>query len=191
MRDLKFSRRFVLGGTLLSVTAFHLTGCVAPDTGIIHINSDGQFFSAKELTYLNDVAEIMIPRTDTPGAADAEIAAVIDGMMLTWAIKPTQVQFRRALNAFDDRARTGFGKTYSQLKPIERLALLETIDAGAFSDQAPDDANDYKRLKDLIFRVFYTSEEGSADHVPIPGGYYGNLTLDEYNALQEGLAYGR
>lgn len=191
MSDLKFTRRFLLGGALVTVTALHLTGCSAPDTGLVHIDSDGQFFIASELTRLNDIAEIMIPRTETPGAADAEVAAVVDGLMLTWAIGPTREQFRRTLAAFDSKAQSEFGKGYDKLMPDERLALLEMVDAAVFSDTPPDDADDYKRLKELIFRVFYTSEAGSADHVPIPGGYHGNLSLEEYQALMEERAYGQ
>ncbi len=191
MSELKFTRRFMLGGALVTVTALHLTGCSAPDTGIVHFDTDGQFFTASELTRLNDVAEIMIPRTDTPGAADAEVAAVVDGLMLTWAIEPTRQQFRDMLAAFDAKAKSDFGKDYEKLLPEERLTLVEAIDTAAFSETPPESAEDYKRLKDLVFRVFYTSEEASADHVPIPGGYYGNLTLEEYEALMDERAYGR
>ncbi len=181
----------MLGGALVTVTALHLTGCSAPDTGIVHFDTDGQFFKASELTRLNDIAEIMIPRTDTPGAADAEVAAVVDGLMLTWAIEPTRAQFKRALAALDANANANHGAFYTSLMPTERVALIEAIDTAAFSETPPDDAEDYKRMKELIFRVFYTSEEGSADHVPIPGGYQGNLTLEEYEALMEERAYGR
>lgn len=191
MNELKFTRRFMLGGALVTVTALHLTGCSAPDTGVTRIDQRGQFFTADELTLLNDVAEIMIPRTDTPGAADAEVAAVVDGLMLTWAIEPTRQQFRRALAAFDTKAKSDFGKGYVKLMPEDRLSLVTALDVAAFSETPPDNADDYKRLKELIFRVFYTSEEGSADHVPIPGGYYGNLTLEEYQDLMEERAYGR
>lgn len=190
MNQPTFSRRFVLGGMLVSVTALHLASCSNPDLQIMGFESDGQFFTARELAVLNDVAETMIPRTDTPGAQDAEVAAVVDGLMLTWAVESTQEQFRRVLEGFDDKAREQFGASYGELSSEDRFAVVDAIDSAAFAEDAPEEAEDYKKFKELIYRVYYTSEEGSAGHVPVPGGYYGNLTLEEYDALMEERAYG-
>lgn len=191
MKELKFTRRFMLGGSLVTVTALHLTGCAAPDTGFVEFDTNGQFFTAKELSHLNDIAETMIPRTDTPGAADAEVAAILDGMMITWAIELTRQQFRRAIKQVEILATQESGKAYASLMPGDRFALLDRSDQAAFSDAPPEWASDYKRLKDLIFRVFYSSEEAGADRVPVPGGYFGDLNLEAYEALQEERAYGR
>ncbi len=191
MMQATFTRRFILGGALVSVTALHLTGCTAEDTQLVQVETGGQFFTSNELTLLNDVAEIMIPRTDTPGAMDAEVAAVIDGLMLTWAVESTRNQFRVMLQKFKSVAQKTTGKPYENLRLQARHNLVASMDEAAFSEDAPDYATDYQRLKDLIFRVFYTSEEGSADHVPIPGIYSGNLSLGEYEALMEDYAHGR
>jgi len=152
MSDHKFTRRIFLSGAVVTVTALSLTGCTEPKTQLVMIEKTGEFFRPEDLTLLNDIAEIMIPRTDTPGAMDAQVAAVIDAMMMTWAISE--------------------------------------IDVTAFSDEVTDYAEGYKRLKDLIFRVFYSSEAANADYVPIPGQYSGNLTLGEYESLTEAYSYG-
>lgn len=190
MRKVKFTRRLVLGGTLVSVIAIPLIGCIDVKSQLENIEDDGQFFSAEELTVLNDVAELMIPATETPGAAQAQVAAVIDGLMMTWAIEPTRLQFRRMLATFETEAALRFETSYALLSPEKRFLLIESMDTSAFSDVPDPFSEDYKRLKDLIFRVFYTSEEGSATHVPIPGAYHGNLTLHEYEALQAERSYG-
>ncbi|MBJ7417548.1 MAG: gluconate 2-dehydrogenase subunit 3 family protein [Niveispirillum sp.] len=50
----------------------------------------GRFFNASEMALLADVAEIMIPATDTPGAMAANVHGVVDGLMLDWAVPATR-----------------------------------------------------------------------------------------------------
>ena len=189
MNDTPITRRVLLHGTLVTVAAFALPSCLDPRNGVIRVAKDGDFFTADQLTVLNDIAETMIPRTDTPGAADAQVAAVIDKLMLTWAGEETKVRFPGLLNAFDRRSRATFGSPYIEVMPEERFAVVESFDHASFSDEPPDEAADYRKLKYLVFRVFYTSQEGSAPYVPVPGQYNGDLTLDEYEALIGERAY--
>lgn len=190
MSDATFTRRFVLEGALVTVTAFSLPSCIRSDNGIGRISSDGKFFNADQLTVINDVAEIMIPRTETPGAADAQVASVIDGLMLTWAGKESKTQLREVLTALEARARAAFGENYATLAQAERSTVVEAFDVQSFSDDPPSDAGGYKKLKYLVFRVFYTSEESSANYVAVPGQYSGNLTLEEYESLMEQRGHG-
>ncbi len=190
MSDHKFTRRIFLSGAVVTVTALSLTGCTEPKTQLVKIEQAGAFFNPDDLTLLNDIAEIMIPRTGTPGAADAQVAAVIDAMMMTWANGATRDLFSNTLQKIELMAETLKGKPYSSLTLKQRQSLISEIDVRAFSDEVPDYAEGYKRLKDLIFRVFYSSEAANADYVPIPGQYRGNLTLDEYESLTEAYSYG-
>lgn len=185
-----FSRRFFLGSALVSISAVPLNLHAAPAGEIVLITQHGQFFDAGELTILNDVTEIMIPRTDTPGAQDAEVAAVVDAMMLTWASKTTGELFRQTIGSFDDAAIKQAGGHWCSLPHGQRTAIVEAIDQAAFADGAGDEQLGYRRLKELVFHVFSTSPQGSRDYVPIPGSYEGNLTLDEYEALMQERSYG-
>lgn len=190
MSELKFSRRVMLGGSLFMVSAAALVGCKEEATDVEIIAQNGQFFTANELTILADVSEIMIPKTETPGAIDAQVASVVDALMLTWANEGTRQQFRDELAAYNTRSQTSYGKDYLKLSKEERTALLVEVDKEAFSEEPFEGAEGYRRVKYLVFRAYYTSESGSADHVPVPGGYYGDLTLAEYNELMAERSYG-
>lgn len=186
-----FTRRFLLQGSLVTIAALQLTGCHQAVSNLLQITTDGQFFSAHELTLLTDIAELMIPRTDTPGATDANVAAVLDGMMLSWAGADTREQFQRALKIFETEAQSRHEKPYSSLLPEQRLKLLINIDTKAFS-KTPDEASrDYRKLKELIFLIYYSSEEAGENFVPLPGEYYGDLSAEAYEALMSERAYGR
>lgn len=186
-----FSRRLFLEGIVVSVSALHFSACRLAETNLPKISTDGQFFSAHELTLLTDIAELMIPRTDTPGATDADVAAVLDGMMLSWAGQGTRQQLQRALKLFETEAQSRHEKPYSSLLPKQRLELLVDVDTKAFS-KTPDEASrDYRKLKELIFLIYYSSEEAGENFVPLPGEYHGNLTAEAYEALMSERAYGR
>ena len=175
----------------MSIAALQLTGCHQAGSNLLQVTTDGQFFSAHELTLLTDIAELMIPRTDTPGAADANVAAVLDGMMLSWAGADTREQFQRALKIFETEAQSRHEKPYSSLLPEKRLKLLIDIDKNAFSKNTNEASWDYRKLKELVFLIYYSSEEAGETYVPLPGEYYGNLTFEAHQALMSERAYGR
>ena len=190
MRQTYFTRRFLLQGSLVTIAALQLSGCHQAGSEIFEITSDGQFFSADELTRLTDIAELMIPRTDTPGATDAKVAAVLDGMMLSWASEETREHFQSALKTFETKALAVYKKTYTSLLAEQRLELLINMDEAAFSKNPDEDLRHYKKLKELVFLIYYSSEEAGGHYVPLPGEYYGNLTAEAYEALVSERSYG-
>ncbi len=191
MSEIKINRRLFIGGALFVVSATGLVGCASDEGDVEHIAKGGQFFNAKELTTLHDVSELMIPVTATPGAKDAQVAAVIDALMLSWASETTKALFRDQLAAFDGLARGAYNKDFLKLPRDARFSILEDVDKVAFSDEEAIDSAGYRHLKEIIFHVYYTSEQASKDYVPVPGRYAGNLTLSEYETLMQENAYGR
>lgn len=191
MNNNLITRRIFLNGAAVTVTAISLIGCASPEFEIFNIDQKGQFFSARELTILSDVAEIMIPRTETPGAIDAQVATVVDGLMMTWASDQTQSWFKNLIAYFDELSQSTHKKPFDKVGLDARRAMIETLDIAAFSETPPAQSEAYKHLKYIIFRAYYTSEEAGDSHVAIPGQYNGHLTLNEYNALMKERAYGR
>ena len=178
-------------GSLVTIAALQLAGCHQANSHIFEITTNGQFFSAHELTLLTDIAELMIPRTETPGATDASVAAVLDGMMLSWAGQDTRKQFKRALKTLAKSAQQIHKKPYTSLRPKQRFELLSNIDKTAFSKTPNEASKDYRKLKELVFLIYYSSEEAGENYVPLPGEYYGNLTFEAYEDLMHERAYGR
>lgn len=187
----RLTRRFVLGGSAVLLTALGISGCTQEDNQLLTVAEDGKFFGAGELTILQDVTEIMIPKTATPGAIDAQVASFVDAMMETWAGTNTKASFKNLLVSINARAVETYEKPYVKLSLEDRTTLIEAIDTAAFQKATREEGADYRHFKELVFHIFYTSEEASRDYVPIPGMYKGNLTLEEYEELMDGGAYGR
>ena len=65
----------LVGGTLANGAAMPAFAATGP----------GRFFTADELRVVAEFSEIVIPRTDTPGAKDAGVPEALDGLMANWA----------------------------------------------------------------------------------------------------------
>lgn len=182
---MKITRRVFLSSMLYMVSTTALPFELKTPFKLITFKSNATFFNAEEMTLLYDIADIMIPSTDTPGASDSHSAQVLDELMVTWASPNTQQQFKTFLSQFKAKARNTSGKEYVLMSREDRLALLIDIDESAFDASASDFLVIYKRLKALIFHIHYSSEIANPNFFLVPGGYRGSLTQDELNVIYE------
>ena len=149
---------------------------IAPGAGAAA--KSGRFLSAPQMTLLRQMADAMIPRTDTPGASDAGVPEFIDGLMIDWAGEGARAQLRRAV------------ADYRALLPARdnssaaRLKAMVELDRRSFAAPEGDvGADAYRWLKRVVFLAYRTSEAAFTSYVPNPGTYRGNLSRAEYDAL--------
>jgi hypothetical protein len=183
MSEHQITRRVFIGTVAFVVSSPLFARFNVSDNKVIKIEQAGQFFKADELTSLVDIADIMIPLTDTPSASDAKVIEVLDAMMLTWAGEETKNQFKRVLNYIDSLAKETFKTAYLSLSLKQRQVLINEIDKRAFDNKTAMISAPYRKLKDIIFHIYYTSEEANPDYLRFPGTYKGCLSETEYQAL--------
>ncbi|WP_032096190.1 MULTISPECIES: gluconate 2-dehydrogenase subunit 3 family protein [unclassified Alteromonas] len=182
---MEINRRIFLGSMLYVVSASVLPSELKKSLNLTVFKSDAAFFEADQFTLLYDIADIMIPRTDTPGSMDTHAIQVLDELMISWAAPSTQQQFNQFLSEFLVRAKSTFNTSYFLLGREKRQSFLELIDERAFDKDKSDFAIAYKRLKALIFHIHYSSETANPNFFLVPGGYRGSLTQDELNVIYE------
>ncbi len=122
-----------------------------------------RFFTPTQAAVLAEVAEIIIPRTDTPGTKDAGVPVAFDAMMSDWASTQHQIQFRSVVDEF---AAAGFMK----MKPADRLALVTKTDAEKMAAWDPA----YVGFKQLVMTLYYLSEAGATKELRyelVPGSW--------------------
>jgi hypothetical protein len=181
----KITRRVFIGATAYVVSAPLLASIFNTKINMRKVVENGQFFDAYALTMLTDVAEIMIPKTDTPGATDANVASVLDGLMVTWAGSKTKQQYISIIQQIEVIAKATYQGAYQQLSLQQRQQLITELDKRAFVNQETDLSASYRHLKEMIFHVFYTSEQANLDFVLIPGGYRGDLSKAELDVIKK------
>jgi len=146
------------------------------------------FLSEAQGSLVAEVAEIMIPRTDTPGAQDVGIPAFIDVMLKNAYPKTDQDRFLAGLGQFDAQARHQHGRSFMQLDPAQRSALVQTVhDIAAAGERAYTGNNNYPRpfvlmTKELTLLGYFTSQVGATQvlqYNPAPGPFRGCVTRSE------------
>lgn len=175
------ARRFTRRRTLQGLAALLCTVGVSRWAQTAAPVKSAHFFSADELTFMDVLADSLIPATDTPGAKEAGVAASFDALMLGWAstrrrttIRQTTVRLRRNLDA-------RIGQSFVRATPAQRHAALVAIDADAYGAQAAR-YKDYRAIKVLLVRLYYATQAGATIELrydPVPGLYDGNVPLAE------------
>jgi len=73
------------------------------------------FLNSDQATLVSQVAEIIIPKTDTPGAKEAGVPAFIDQMLNECYSEEDQKRFTGGLKAFDDAASESYCDVFNDL----------------------------------------------------------------------------
>jgi gluconate 2-dehydrogenase gamma chain len=177
-------RTAMLMGGVVSAPAIMgvLQGCTSKPG----IDWKPEFLGEDQASIVTQVAEIIIPRTDTPGAKDVGVPAFIDQMLKEVYSKEDQEYFLSGLKEFNDGAKAEFGDVFSELEEDDQEAYLrkvhaEAVEAENNTEPAP------KRpfilmMKELTMLGFFTSEAGATQvlqYEAVPGAYKGCLPLSE------------
>lgn len=163
---------------LIGATTMSSTSVAAVAARVTRTGSKQRFLTLGELALLREMADAMIPRTDTPGAIDAGVAEFLDGLMMDWGGERARAQLRRAIGDY------GASVDARGKAPAARLGAMVDLDRRSFAAPASDaGAQAYRWLKRIVFLAYRTSEAAFTTYVPNPGRYRGNLSRGEYDAL--------
>lgn len=131
------------------------------------------------------MAEMIIPRTDTPGATDVGVSAFIDLMLTEWYDDDDRNRFLKGLADVDSHARALFGKEFFDCAAAQQADMLrvlgekmieETAEQSRVEHEFPSDVSFYPMLRRLTLTAYYTSEAGATDELHfeiIPGRFVG------------------
>lgn len=173
-RDLLQRASLLLGGALSSGAVMGvLSGCAATPGA-----SQPRFFTAPEMGTTVVMAELIIPRTTTPGASDLGVPGFIDRVMADFYPAREQAIMRAGLARADADGQAAHGKPFKDLDPAQQTALMTAYDREAFdlsrqtagqTDPAP---HFFRLMKELTTVGFFTSKIGASEilaYAAVPG----------------------
>ena len=176
----------VTGPALIGV----LKGCKAAP----QVDFKPVFFNDGQAATVADIAEIIIPKTDTPGAKDAGVPGFIDSMLNEVYSKEEQDKFLKGLEEFDADAENEYGNSFMNCKPEDQVALFKkhhdaavsTLGKGGptgwWNTAGGADKPFVLKVKELTLLGFFTSEPGATQvlqYNQVPGPFQGCVPLSQ------------
>jgi hypothetical protein len=120
------------------------------------------------------IADMVIPETDTPGAAVVGVTPFIDLLLTEWYPPVERDQFLRGLDDLDGRAREKYGAAFNSLPEASRSQYLTMLDVVTGDPGTAEKT--FAEIKSLTIYGYFTSERVQKEvlkTVVIPGRYEG------------------
>jgi gluconate 2-dehydrogenase gamma chain len=177
-------RTAMLMGGMVSAPAIMgvLKGCTAKPG----IDFKPEFLTEDQASIVSQVSDIIIPRTDTPGAKDAGVPSFIDQILKEVYADEDRKRFTDGLAAFNEQARTEFGEAFADLEEADQTAFVKKLHDEAVKAEktiTPAPPRPFVlTMKELTMLGFFTSEPGATQilqYVAVPGAYKGCIPLSE------------
>lgn len=154
--------------------------------------------TAAHRALVSGIADVIFPRTDTPGASDVGVTDWVDLVASEYYTDDVRTAFVAGLDAIDAQARRSKGRAFADLDDAGRTEIVAALDAtmaqggrGQAADSASAQDQEaraaraaYRRLKGLVVHGYFTSQrverevlhvrlayptfEGAADFAPRP-----------------------
>lgn len=140
---------------------------------------EGQILSESQMAVLRDLVEVIIPQTETPGAAATDTHGFIDDQLAHCQAPDEAAQFIAEFNQFGDLVRQHWGADFPDLSPEDKHAAMSAF---AFHDSPFGALSEdfFYKLKELTVIGYYSSQAGASRelvYLPVPGGYLGNFKV--------------
>jgi len=170
----------------------------APDYNTTSVD----YFTPAQRRIVAAMTEIIIPRTDTPGAVDAGVPHYIELMVANWLSDGERAIFDSGLRDIEERIPRDYGSAFHQLDPKAQLAIMEDLESAASGSAWYDFGNVQReyisdapficQLKELTIWGFFTSEQGGTQvlrYDPMPMYFDGDLPLSPDDSSWAGLFF--
>lgn len=141
-------------------------------------------FTEPRFQRLARLCQLLIPKTDTDGAFEANVPQFVDRLLVSWASSQTRLDINAALDGLDEASIGAHNKPFLHCSDTAQIETLRVFEEGCFAEtsiqktdqeRAPllgDQSAGYRNLKKLIYRGYYHSETGCYDELQydlVPG----------------------
>jgi hypothetical protein len=179
--------RLLATGSLLQLAPTNLFAVLREARTLIQSQTAPRTLNAHQFATVKAMAEMIIPRTDTPGASDVGVAEFIDLILTEWYDEAERTRFLSGLVDVDSRSQALCGKTFVDCSTPRQSEVLTALgenmakEVGTRSRPlmrrgAGRPANFYAMFRHLTLTAYYTSEAGATQELHfemIPEHYQG------------------
>jgi hypothetical protein len=149
------------------------------------------FFTENEAKTIAILLDMILPRTDTPGALDVKADMFIDKVIAKTYDEEGQKKIRSEMAAFNSDCEKNFGGTFIELSVSDREKVLQAAEktSGKFSPGVwgtavgkQEPIGFYRSIKSMAIWAYFSSEEIGKKvlaYDPVPGTYEPCIPVSE------------
>lgn len=140
--------------------------------------AQARYFTPEQLSTAGAIADRIIPRTDTPGAADVGVPAFIDLLYGEFMTEAERRLLTSGLAEVDKAAMSAHGASFPTLTAERQDVLLR----GIASAEESLDQSFFRLIRSATVLGYFTSEQVGRNvlhYEPVPGRYEGCIPIDQ------------
>ena len=143
------------------------------------------FFNPAQALMMAEIAERIMPTTDTHGAKEAGVAPFIDVVLKDCYRGKGQKAVLAGLEKIEQDSQNDYGTSFINLDAEKMDTLLTKYDKAAYEQRqnpASKERHFFSTLKELTILGYFTSEIGATEtlhYESVPGAYVGCKPLAE------------
>jgi hypothetical protein len=149
----------LFGGTIVGGSAF-LSGCKS-NTGV------SMTFTDADISFLDEIADTILPTTKTPGAKAAKTGQFMTVMVNDCYEEKDQKIFHEGMKKLDDLSNKNYDNSFAKITPQQRHDLLVKLDQEQkdyMKNKKKEDPSHYFRMmKELTLLGYFTSKIGCTE----------------------------
>lgn len=166
----------VTGGVVSGITS----SALARGFQISDYEPEKDVFSSDEFKQITKIVDLIIPRSETPGAVDAKVPEFISMMIVETYPPGVSILFHEGLEALNEFCREKWDDQFLKLDEKQQHTAIENVDrliiGGEKVPKKYASLEFYRILKELTVLGFFSSEEGATQalrYVQTPGAFSG------------------
>ena len=166
-----------------------LNGCKASP----ELSFKPSFLTAGQAQLVVALSDVIMPKTDTPGAVEAGVPQFIDDILLSVYTQADKDRVTKGLAAFDEESKSTYGDVFASAKKEDQIALVKKHHDALAGNSGDSSAGWWRasgggekpfmvEMKELILLGFFTSQPGATQVLQYnqsPGPYRGCVPLAE------------
>jgi len=190
--------RLLATGGLLQLAPTKLFAVLREARVLIQNRNSPRTLNAHQYSTTKAMAEMIIPRTDTPGASDVGVPDFMDLLLTEWYEEAERTRFLAGLANVDSRSHAKFGKDFVDCSSNQQADILVSLGKDLVRSEKTGQrfpgrrtatpADFYVMFRDLTLTGYYTSEAGATQELHfemIPDHYDGCATAPVKQAREQ------
>ncbi len=172
---------YIMGGTLAAPTILGLLNGCSAQPGL---KWDPVFFTEDQARLVTRLADIILPKTDSPGATELGVPKFIEDIVSRVMEDKDREAFMSGLNEFEQESERQAGRKFNDLDEDEQLSFVTSqhVLIEGKKDLEEEDRPFIWKIKELIIAGYCTTEGGMTkilQYVAIPTEYKACISLEE------------